>query len=136
MDVLDVALSHGRSAQLCGVGPDDGDVVFYFHSPATSGEELTGAVAAGAELHLRLLCLKRPTVECDEPTRFVDTVANDVAAVTEALGLTNLAILGWSGGTPYALAASGRLGPTVTSIHLVSPVPGPLTGPDAYPTRP
>lgn len=133
VDVLDVALPHGRSAQVCGVGPDDGDVVMYFHSPATSGEELTDAAAGGAELRLRILCLKRPTIDRREPTRFVDTVADSVAAVTAALEFTNLAILGWSGGAPYALASAARLGPKVTSVHLVSPVPGPLSGPDALP---
>ncbi len=131
MNVLEVALPLDRSAQLGVVGPEDGDVVLYFHSPATSGEELADATATAAELRLRLLSVKRPSIACVDAAQFVDTVAEDVVAVTEALGLKGVVILGWSGGAPYALAASALLGSTVTSINLVSPVPGPLTGPDA-----
>ncbi|MCP3910892.1 MAG: hypothetical protein GY713_08070 [Actinomycetia bacterium] len=47
--------------------------------------------------------------------------------------LKSLVVLGWSGGAPYALAASARLGSMATSIHLVSPLPGSLTGSDAVP---
>lgn len=133
VEILEVALPQDRSAQLRSMGPDDGGVVLYFHSPATSGEELTDAAEAAADLRLRLLCVNRPTIECVDVDRFVDRVAKDVAAVITALGLKDLSILAWSGGAAFALAASARLGPKVTSVHLVSPVPGPLTGPDAVP---
>lgn len=107
--------------------------MLYFHSPATSGEELDDAAAAAAELHLRLLCVQRPAIEGAEASKFVGRVADHVVEVTDALGLKNLATLGWSGGAPYALAASARLRPRVTSVLLVSPLPGPLTGRDAVP---
>ncbi len=61
------------------------------------------------------------------------SVASDANLVVGALGLESLVVLGWSGGAPYALAASDRLGPVVSGLHLVSPLPGPLTGPDAVP---
>jgi pimeloyl-ACP methyl ester carboxylesterase len=113
------------------VGPDDGDAVLYFHSPSTSGEELEDAASAAEQLQLRLLSVQRPSIACDEPERFVETVADDMASVVEALGLTRPAVLGWSGGAPFSLATSARLGIEVAWIHLVSPVPGPLSGSDA-----
>jgi pimeloyl-ACP methyl ester carboxylesterase len=57
------------------------------------------------------------------------TVASDAVLFVKALGLESVAVLGWSGGAPYALAASERLGPVVRAVHLVSPLPGPLIGP-------
>ena len=135
MDVLQVSLPGRRSAEVGVVGPDDGDAVLYFHSPATSGEELTDAISAATRLHLRILSVKRPSLQCDEAEQFVAIVAEDVAAIVEALGLHRPAVLGWSGGAAYSLATSVRLGSKVRSIHLASPVPGPLTGPDAVPDQ-
>lgn len=94
---------------------------------------MSDAATAAVQHNIRLLCLKRPTVECSEAHRFVDAVATDVAAIAEALELRDPAILGWSGGAPYALAAASRLAPQIAAIHLVSPVPGALTGPNAVP---
>lgn len=58
-------------------------------------------------------------------------MAADTESVIDELELDRPAVLGWSGGAPYALAAAARLGPRIAPVHLVSPVPGPLTGPDA-----
>lgn len=83
MKVLKISLPHGRSAEIGVVGPDDGKAVLYFHSPSASGEELEGAASAAEQLQLRLLSVRRPSIACDEPTQFVETVAS----VTEALAL-------------------------------------------------
>lgn len=131
MDILEVSLPGDRSAEVGAIGPEDGATVLYFHSPSTSGEELSQAASVAARLDLRILTVKRPSLQCDDPGRFVAVVAQDVAAITEALALRRPAVLGWSGGAPYLLATSARLGAAVGSIQLVSPVPGPLTGPGA-----
>lgn len=60
-------------------------------------------------------------------------VASTACLVVDALGLESVVVLGGSGGAPHALAASVQLGPVVSAVHLVSPVPGPLAGPDAVP---
>jgi pimeloyl-ACP methyl ester carboxylesterase len=133
--VLKVSLPLGRSAEIGVIGPDDGDAVLYFHSPSTSGEELEDAASAAEQLQLRLLSVRRPSIACDEPEQFVQTVADDIASVAKALALNRPAVLGWSGGAPFALATAARLGPDIASIHLVSPVPGPLTGSDAVPDQ-
>ena len=78
---------------------------------------------------LELLTIRRPSVRCDGPARFVDQVAEVAGTVVAKLGLGALSVLGWSGGAPYALAAAARV--AVSSVQLVSPVPGPLTGPNA-----
>lgn len=135
MRVERVRLAEGREADVGRLGSSDGRPVLYFHSPATSGEELEGvADAAARELGIELVTIvRRSLADHDAPASFMATVASDTALVCDALELEPLAVLGWSGGGPYALAASERLGPVTQAVHLVSPLPGSLVGPDAVP---
>lgn len=135
VDVFQVVLTDGRSAEVGVVGPDNGTAVLYFHSPSTSGEELTAATSAATRHGLRLHTVRRPSLQCNDPEQFVTAVARDVEAIAETLALWRPAVLAWSGGAPYALAASARLGPKAGPVHLVSPLPGPLTGPAAVPDQ-
>jgi hypothetical protein len=43
----------------------------------------------------------------------------------------DVAALAWSGAAPLALAAAASVARAATSVHLVSPLAGPLVGPDA-----
>ena len=133
MEVLQLSLRCGREVEVSVIGPDEGRPVLYFHSPSTSGEELGDAASVAARLQVRLITLRRPSIAFDEPSEFVDAVAKDVAAVVDTLGLGRPALLGWSGGAPYTLATAAYLGSGIDAVHLVSPVPGPLTGLDAVP---
>ena len=133
--MIELSLPGGRSAEVGSVGPEDGEPVLYFHSPSTSGEELGAAASAATQLRLRILTVRRPSLQCDEPDRFVATVAEDAASVAELLALRRPVVMGWSGGAPYALAMSARPGFEAASVVLVSPLPGPLTGPDAVPDQ-
>lgn len=56
--------------------------------------------------------------------RFADW-PRDVAALADALGVTRFAIIGVSGGGPYALASAAHLGPRVTVVSVVCGL-GPL----------
>ncbi len=133
--MIELSLPGGRSAEVSSVGPDDGDAVIYFHSPSTSGEELGAAASASTQHGFRILTVRRSSLECDEPDRFVATVAEDVASIVELLALDRPVVMGWSGGAPYALAMSARPGFDAASVVLVSPLPGSLTGPDAVPDQ-
>lgn len=121
--------------ELRSVGPVDGLPVLYFHSPATACEEMADAESAAGSLGLRVSAIPRPLVAVEDPGQFVAAVAQRTADVIDALGVDEIAFLAWSGGAPYALAAAAQLGSSVTAVHLVSPVPGPLTGPDAVPDQ-
>lgn len=135
VEILELSLTRGCKAEVCVVGPADGHPVLYFHSPATGGEELIEAAPVAEQRGVRLFALRRPSIESDESHEFVELVANAAADAIECLELEGPAILGWSGGAPYALAAAAILGHAVSSIHLVSPVPGPLTGSNAVPNQ-
>lgn len=135
VDVTSVRLSEGRTAEVLRHGRPGGRATLFFHSPATAGEELDGAAEEAADqLGIELLTIVRRSLAGDgADERFMAAVATDAHLVVAALGLEPLVVLGWSGGAPYALAATDQLGPMVSAVHLVSPLPGPLTGPDALP---
>lgn len=135
MGVTSIQLAEGREADVVRLGSPNGQPVLYFHSPATSGEELEGAAEEAArELGIEILTIVRRSLAFhDAGSSYMATVASDADLCVKALGLEWVAVLGWSGGAAYALAASERLGPLVPAVHLVSPVPGPLIGPDAVP---
>jgi len=135
--VEQIRLVDGREVDVARWGAFGARPVLYFHSPATSGEELEGAAeSAAAALDIEMLVIVRRSVAGpDDPRDFMAAVASNAAQIVEALGLESVDILGWSGGAPYALAAANRLRSAVATVHLVSPVPGPLSGPDAVDVR-
>lgn len=136
MVIANIQLAGGTSVDIARLGRPAGRPVLYFHSPATSGEELTGAADQAAQLSgIELLTIVRPSIAVDDHVAFVAQVASTVELAVAALDLGSVAVLGWSGGAPYALAASAQLGPAVSVVHLVSPLPGPLVGPDAVPRQ-
>lgn len=133
MAVISVRLADGREADVLRVGHSGGRPVLFFHSPASAGEELGDAADRAAhELGIEVFSMVRRSL-ADEGAgeRFMAAVASDTQRVLGALSLGPVVALGWSGGGPYALAAADRLGLAVPEVHLVSPLPGPLTGPDA-----
>ncbi len=135
MRIEHVSPAGGTDVEIGNVGPVDGIPVVYFHSPSAAGEELDGAAEAAHATGLRLITLRRPSVAGDQPSTFLPTVADSIAQVVGALALERPAFLAWSGGAPYALASAARLGAETGPLHLVSPVPGALTGPDAVPNQ-
>jgi pimeloyl-ACP methyl ester carboxylesterase len=134
---MSVQLPEGRVVNVARRGRPRGRPVLYFHSPASSGEELEGAGEEAARaLGIELFTIVRRSVAAhDAGHGFMATVASDARLTVQALALESVAVLGWSGGAPYALATSERLGPVATAVHLVSPLPGSLTGPDAVPDQ-
>lgn len=131
MDTIELALDRNGPVELATVGEADGRPVLYFHSPATAAEELSAAESAAKAAGVRIIVLRRQSVRCNDPAEFLDAVAECIEAVLAQLGVGSVPIVGWSGGAPHALCAAKRLGARASSIGLVSPVPGPLTGPKA-----
>ncbi|HVZ34362.1 MAG TPA: alpha/beta hydrolase, partial [Polyangiaceae bacterium] len=108
-------LSHedGRRVAWEDVGPRDGAPVLFFHG--TPGSRLQRQVfmseqqisAAG----LRMITIDRPGCGHSDPLpcRLIEDVAADVSAVIERLRLNRVALLAFSGGTPYAIAAASAV---------------------------
>lgn len=101
--------------------------MFYFHGFPGSRLEAALLEEAAQEMDVRVIGVDRPGYGCSDPSprrRFADW-PRDVASLADALGLAQFAIIGVSGGGPYALASAAHLGPRVSAVSLVCGL-GPL----------
>jgi pimeloyl-ACP methyl ester carboxylesterase len=87
-----------------GGRPDGVPIVFHHGTPAGRLQAVLGAMAADRQ-DVRLISFNRPGYgrSTDSPPSLA-SVGVDTLHVTEALGITAFAVLGVSGGGPYALA--------------------------------
>jgi len=122
-------LDDGRTLEMWEGGDLTGSPVVVH--PGTPGSRLSGrhlhaaAVAAG----VRLVVPSRPGYGGSSPAPpGLALVADDTLALADALGLRRFAVLGTSGGGPYALATGCRAPARVTCV-------GVLAGPADLPTE-
>jgi pimeloyl-ACP methyl ester carboxylesterase len=122
----------GRRLGYDEYGARGGEACFYFHGHPGSRLEPRLADAAAGEAGLRLVALDRPGYGLSEflPRRTIRDWARDVEDVADALGLDRFAVLGSSGGGPYALACAHELPERVARAGLISGV-GPYDAPGA-----
>ncbi|MGE3480293.1 MAG: alpha/beta fold hydrolase [Gammaproteobacteria bacterium] len=120
-------LADGRTIAYLDLGDAGGSPIFYFHG--YPGSRLEARLAAGAaQGHgLRMLAPDRPGFGQSTflPGRTIGAWAADVAELADRLELARFAIVGVSGGGPYALACAARIPERVSRVGLVGS-PGPL----------
>jgi pimeloyl-ACP methyl ester carboxylesterase len=120
-------LADGRMLACLELGDPAGPPVLYFHGYPGSRLEARVAAPAAARLGLRLLAVDRPGFgqSTFQTGRSIGAWAADVAALADGLGLQRFAIVGVSGGGPYALACAALLPDRLSRVALVCPL-GPL----------
>jgi pimeloyl-ACP methyl ester carboxylesterase len=121
-----VARADGRALAFVESGDPAGTPVMLFHGAPGSRLFVPDDVATRAA-GVRLLTFDRPGYGRSDPLpdrRVTDTGA-DVAALLDHLGIDRCALVGWSGGGPFALGTAFALGDRVDRCVLVS-APGPL----------
>ena len=120
-------LADGRTLACLALGDPGGSTVLYFHG--YPGSRLEGRLAAGAarRLGLRLLAPDRPGFgeSTFQPGRTLGSWAADVAELADQLALERFAVVGVSGGGPYALACAARIPERLSRVALVGAL-GPL----------
>ncbi len=122
-----ITLPGGHIAGYAEYGARDGSPVLYCHGIPGSRLEALALDAAGADAGLRIIAPDRPGMGISSyiaRPRVADW-ANVVAALTDRLGVERFAVVGVSGGGPYALACAHGLADRVSSVVLVSSV-GPV----------
>jgi pimeloyl-ACP methyl ester carboxylesterase len=117
-------LADGRTLGYAEQGDPEGRPVLMFHG--LPGSRLTrhpdGRIAE--RLGLRVITFDRPGIGLSTPKPgrgFLDW-AGDVAEFADAHELDRFGVIGWSGGTPYALATGHVLPERVEQVVLVAPV--------------
>lgn len=120
-------LADGRTLACLELGDSGESPVLYFHG--YPGSRLEGRLAAGAARRhgLRLLAPDRPGFGASTflPGRTIGAWAADVAELADQFELERFAIVGVSGGGPYALACAARIPERLSHVGLVGAL-GPL----------
>lgn len=132
-----VTLKSGRRLGVAQFGDPDGIPVIALHGAPASRLMFDVAESHARAAGLRLIAFDRPGYGLS-PLDYganLSSRTETFAELPEALGIERCAILGISGGAPYAVALAARLGRQVTALGLVSPI-GPVadlvcSGPDA-----
>lgn len=121
----DLELSDGRMLHLYDAGAGDTDgrlAVFWHHGTPNIGAPPQPLFPAAARLGIRWLSYDRPGYggSTPSPGRDVASAAGDVAAVADALGIGEFAVMGHSGGGPHALACAALLPERVLGVVSVA----------------
>jgi pimeloyl-ACP methyl ester carboxylesterase len=116
-------LDDGRSVGFADWGDPDGTPVLHLHG--TPGSRLTFDFAdrPGRAMGVRVIAPDRPGIGLSsaKPGYSLTDVADDIAALADALDLDRFAIVAWSGGGPYALAAAAQLRDRLSAVAMVAP---------------
>lgn len=119
-----LTLPGGRRIACAEYGDPNGLPVLALHG--TPGSRLMFALADGAARGrgVRLIAPERPGYGLSDfhPCESIARVAEDLSAVADAYGLERFAIIGVSGGAPFAVAAAATMPDRVSLLALVCPV--------------
>lgn len=116
-------------------GSATGRALFWLHgTPGARRQIPTEARAFAAQHGLRIIGLDRPGVGSSTPYRYrnVAEFALDLEIVADALGIEEFAVIGLSGGGPYALGVAHTFPDRVVAAGVLGGV-APTVGPDSVP---
>jgi len=129
-----IKLKDGRMLGYTEYGTPEGKPVFYFHGFPGSRLDwlLSDADDSAAELNARIIAVDRPGMGLSDfkrGRRILDW-PDDVIELADALQVDRFAVLGISGGGPYALACAHRIPGRLTTTAIVCGI-GPSEAPGA-----
>lgn len=127
-----VRLRDGRLLGFAEYGSAAGAPVFYFHGWPGSRLEPQMVGEPGADLDVRVIATDRPGYGLSEfqAERAMADWPGDVCQLANHLGLERFAVLGVSGGGPYAAACAAMVPGRVSAAAMVCSV-SPLDSPEA-----
>lgn len=129
---VEVRRGDGRVIAVEVVGDQDATPVLVCHGLADSRLAARWLRPAAEEVGLRLIAPDRPGIGGTDRRRLSQVAdwAEDAAVVLDALHVDSAAVLGGSGGGPFAAACTARMPGRVRSLMLVAAL-----GPPDWPTR-
>ena len=116
-----IALRNGRILGIAEYGDPHGRPLFYFHGFPASRLEAALTDEAAARLSIRIIAPDRPGIGLSDyqPGRLIGDWPADVTELADALGLGRFAVLGVSGGGPYALACAEKIPERLSAVGIV-----------------
>jgi pimeloyl-ACP methyl ester carboxylesterase len=114
-------LPDGRDAQFWRCGEVAAPVVFFMHGCPDCRLAARTGEAAARRAGVQLIAVNRPGYGLSSASRSSHvSVADDIVAVADLLGIERFAVLGMSLGGPYALACAVRHPARVTAVGVVA----------------
>jgi len=119
-----IRLKDGRMLGYAEYGVPDGKPVFYFHG--FPGSRLDWRFSdpndVAAQLSIRMIALDRPGMGLSDfkPKRSILDWPDDVTEVADTLQLDTFAVIGVSGGGPYALACAYKIPERLSKTLIIS----------------
>ena len=125
---LSITTRDGRALASAEYGDPRGAPILYFHGFPGSRLEVRVGHEGAARLGIRLIAPDRPGFGQSDfaPHRTLLDWPGDVSDLADALGLDRFAVLGVSGGGPYAAACAARIPERLSAVGIVSGL-SPLT---------
>jgi pimeloyl-ACP methyl ester carboxylesterase len=122
-----VPLRDGRRLAYAEFGDPQGWPVLYCHGFPSSRREASLLHRGAEHLGVRVVAPDRPGFgDSDfQPRRRINDWPADIAALADHLGLSTFALLGVSGGAPFALACAAAIPERLQGLALVCPL-GPI----------
>lgn len=111
METNFVETADGRTLAWSEVGDPTGAPAVWCHGGLSGRTDASWAAAGAIAAGVRLITIDRPGIgeSTRDRGRTVAGWADDVAHVTDAIGLPRFCVVGWSAGGPHALACAARL---------------------------
>jgi pimeloyl-ACP methyl ester carboxylesterase len=131
--VGETEVAPGRVLGWAEYGHPEGDPVLWFHGTPGARTQVPPTVdEAALQLGFRVIAVERPGTGRSTDHRYdrIVDVAADVEVLADQLGLDRFAVVGLSGGGPYALAVAHDLPDRVVVATLLGGL-GPTRGHDA-----
>jgi pimeloyl-ACP methyl ester carboxylesterase len=118
----DIDLADGRRLHVYDTGDDDRLAVVWHHGTPNLGPPPVPLFATADELGIRWVSYDRPGYgpSTPRPGRGFASAADDVARVTDSLGIDRFATMGHSSGGPHSLACGALLPDRVVAVVSVS----------------
>lgn len=128
-----IAVGDDRRISFAEFGDPQGRAIFWLHgTPGARRQIPTEARVYAEQQHIRLIGVDRPGIGSSTPYQYdnVVTFADDLRVIADTLGVDKMAVVGLSGGGPYALAAAAAMPERVLSAGVLGGV-APTRGPDS-----
>lgn len=122
-DSQTLTLPDGRTLGYAEYGHPEGRPLFFFHGFPGSRLEAAGTDKIARRRRLRVISVDRPGMGLStfQPQRRITDWPADVAALARHLDLPRFAVMGGSGGAPYALACAHALPrETLTAVGVMA----------------
>ncbi|CDO90074.1 alpha/beta hydrolase [Mycobacterium triplex] len=120
-----VAVGEDRQIGFAEFGDPQGRAVFWLHGTPGARRQIPTEARVYAEEHgIRLIGLDRPGIGSSTPHRYgnIRAFADDLRTIADTLGIDRMAVIGLSGGGPYALASAAVLSDRVVATGVLGGV--------------